>query len=97
MASYTQLGAWWKKLATESNRMKLIDIGLTAEGRHQYMAIISSPENLKKLDHYREISRRLALAKDYPTSEAHRLAEKAKRWSGSTAACMLPKPSGRNN
>ena len=25
MASYTQLAAWWKKLATESDRMKLGD------------------------------------------------------------------------
>ena len=44
MASYSQLETYWKKLATESDRMKLVDIGLTAEGRHQYMAVISAPE-----------------------------------------------------
>ena len=43
MASYTQLETYWKKLASESDRMKLVDIGLTAEGRHQWMAVISSP------------------------------------------------------
>src|SRR5690349_11084520 len=52
VASYAQLETYWKKLAAESDRMKLVDIGLTAEGRHQYMAVISSPDNLKKLDHY---------------------------------------------
>src|SRR4051812_39351328 len=57
VANYTQLTAWWKKLASESDRMKLVDIGPTAEGRRQYMAIVSSPENLKKLDRYKEISR----------------------------------------
>lgn len=62
MASYTQLEAYWKKLATESDRMKLVDIGLTAEGRHQWMAVISSPANIKNLEHYREISQRLAHA-----------------------------------
>ncbi|HVO99078.1 MAG TPA: M14 metallopeptidase family protein [Bryobacteraceae bacterium] len=62
MASYTQLEAYWKKLASESDRMKLVDIGLTAEGRHQWMAVISSPANIKNLEHYREISQRLARA-----------------------------------
>ncbi len=38
LVNYTQLEAYWKKLASESDRMKLVDIGLTAEGRHQWMA-----------------------------------------------------------
>src|SRR5438270_11624600 len=62
VANYTQLEAYWKKLATESDRMKLVDIGPTSEDRHQYMAIFSSPENMKRLDHYKEVARRLALA-----------------------------------
>src|SRR5690242_13635207 len=61
VANYTQLSAYLKKLAAESPRIKLVDIGLTAEGRHQLMAIVTSPENHKRLDHYRDISRRLAL------------------------------------
>ena len=60
LATYTQLTAWWQKLATESNRMKLVEIGKTEEGRPQWMAIITSPENHKKLAHYIEISARLA-------------------------------------
>jgi hypothetical protein len=78
MASYTQLEVFWKKLASESDRMKLVDIGLTSEGRHQYMAIISSPENLKKLGHYEEIARKLALAKGLTDDEAHQLAREGK-------------------
>jgi hypothetical protein len=78
MASYSQLEAYWKKLATESDRMKLVDIGPTAEGRHQYMAIITSPENMKKLDHYKEISRRLALAEGLTDEQAHALAREGK-------------------
>ena len=46
MANYVQLTAYWQRLAKESDRMKLVDIGPTAEGRRQYMAIISSPENI---------------------------------------------------
>src|SRR5882724_12236317 len=62
VANYTQLEAYWKKLANESPRMKLVDMGPTEEGRRQYMAIFTSPENHKKLDRYKEIARRLAHA-----------------------------------
>src|SRR5438270_6704529 len=74
VANYTQLTAWWKKLATESDRMKLVDMGPTAEGRRQYMAVISSPDNLKKLDRYREIGKRLALAEGLTEQQARDLA-----------------------
>src|SRR5271169_4881017 len=62
VANYTQLEAYWKKLAGESDRMNLVSIGKTEEGRDQWMAIVSSPENIKNLDKYKQISRRLALA-----------------------------------
>jgi hypothetical protein len=78
VANYTQLEAYWKKLATESERMKLVDIGLTAEGRHQWMAIISSPANLKQLDHYKEISKRLALAEGVTEEQARAMAREGK-------------------
>src|SRR6266700_408851 len=78
VANYTQLEAYWNKLATESDRMKLVSIGNTSEGRPQYVAIISSPENLKNLEHYREISQRLSLAKNLTEEEAHALAREGK-------------------
>ncbi len=62
VASYTQLEAYWKKLGSESDRMKLVDIGRTAEGRLQYMAIVSSPENIKNLARYKSIAQKLAHA-----------------------------------
>ena len=78
VANYTQLEAYWKKLAAESDRMKLVDIGPTAEGRRQYMAIVSSPENLKNLDHYKEVARRLALAESLTDDQAHALSREGK-------------------
>ena len=47
LATYTQTEAYFKRLAAESDRLKLVEIGLTEEGRTQYMMICSSPENLK--------------------------------------------------
>ncbi len=78
MASYAQLEAWWKKLAVESPRMKLVDIGPTSEGRRQLMAVISSPENLARLDRYQEIAARLARAEGLTDEEAHALAQEGK-------------------
>lgn len=53
-------------------------IGPTAEGRQQYMAIITSPQNHLDIDHYKEISRRLALAEGLTDEEARLLAQEGK-------------------
>jgi hypothetical protein len=78
LVNYTQETEYLQKLAKESDRMKLVDIGLTAEGRHQWMVIISSPENIKNLEHYREISQKLAMAKGLTDDQAKGLAEEGK-------------------
>ena len=78
LATYTQLVAYWNTLAKESDRMKLVEIGKTAEGRSQVMAIITSPANMKKLDRYKEISQRLAHAEGLTDEQAHALAREGK-------------------
>src|SRR5256885_5477687 len=78
LATYDQFQAYWQKLAKESDRMKLVEIGKSAEGRPQLMAIISSPENMKKLDRYKEISRRLAQAEGLTDEQARALAKEGK-------------------
>ncbi len=77
LANYTQTAAYFKKLAETSKRVKLVDIGQTEEGRSQYMLIVSSPENLKKLDRYKEISQQLAHA-EITTEQAKALAAEGK-------------------
>src|SRR5258707_837458 len=78
LANYTQLTDYWKKLAAQSDRMKLVEIGKSAEGRTMVMAIITSPENHKKLERYKEISRRLATAEGLTHDQAHALAAEGK-------------------
>ncbi len=77
LATYTQTEAYIKKLAA-SERTKLVDIGLTEEGRHQFMLIVSSPENIKKLDRYKEISQKLARAEGLSDEQARALAAEGK-------------------
>ena len=78
LATYTQLEQYWQTLDRESDRMRLVDIGLTEEGRHQWMAVVTAPENFASLEHYREISRRLSLAEDLDDHLAHALADEGK-------------------
>jgi hypothetical protein len=78
LATYTQTEAYFKKLAATSDRVKLVDIGPTEEGRRQYMLIVSSPANLKKLSHYKEISQKLARAENLNDDQARALALEGK-------------------
>lgn len=77
LANYTQTEAYFKKLSA-SPRTKYVDIGLTEEGRHQFMLIVSSPENVKNLEKYRDISMRLARAEGLTEEQAHMLANEGK-------------------
>ena len=77
LPTYTQLQRWWEQLAKQSSRMRLDTIGLTAEGRPQLMAILSSPANLARLEEYRRTSESLARGR-VDSSTARRLAQSGK-------------------
>jgi MFS family permease len=72
--SYDDMMAYWKALAAVSDRVKLVDIGPSTEGRRQIMAVVSSPENLAKLDEYRETSRALGAAEGIDAGRARIMA-----------------------
>ncbi len=73
--TYKQFAGYWKILDQQSSLFKLVEIGKTEEGRPQYMAIITSPDNMRVLDKYREISKKLALAEGLTDEEARRLSK----------------------
>ena len=74
MATYEESIRYFQALAASSDRIKLIEVGKTSEGRRWYLALISSPANLAKLDRYREIAQRLAHPEGLADDEATRLA-----------------------
>ncbi len=78
LANYRQLVTYWTKLAKESDRVAIGDIGETDEGRPQYMAVVTSPANHKQLAQHRETSRRLAWAEDAEEATARMLAATGK-------------------
>jgi hypothetical protein len=78
LANYTRLSAYWRKLAQESDRVSVVEYGKTSEGRPMLMAIVTSPANHRNLPHYKDISRRLALAEGLTDEQAHQLAAEGK-------------------
>ncbi|OAV67201.1 Zinc carboxypeptidase [Bacteroidales bacterium Barb6] len=78
LGNYVQLLQYWDKLTQESDRIKLVEIGTTPEGRSMQMAIITSPENHKNLARYKDISVRLAKAEGLTDEAARALASEGK-------------------
>jgi hypothetical protein len=78
LANYTQFMAYLKKLSLESKRLSLAGIGITSEEHPMYMAIITSPENQRKINRYKDISKRLAMAEGLTDSEARELASEGR-------------------
>jgi hypothetical protein len=78
LASYTQLSDYWKKLAQESDRMSLVEIGVSSEGRPMLMAIITSPENHLKINRLKEIAKQMALAEGLNDARAEAMAKEGK-------------------
>jgi len=78
LPNYTKFVEYVKKLDAESDRMTVQSIGKTAEGRDQLMAIITAPENFKKLARYQEISKKLSAAEGLTDETARAMAKEGK-------------------
>jgi hypothetical protein len=78
LANYKQIAEYWQKLDTQSDRMVVQEIGKTAEGRPQLMAIVTSLQNHKRLARLKEISRRLALAEGLTDVQARLVAREGR-------------------
>src|SRR5262245_28829523 len=50
LANYQQTLAYWRVIEKQSPRLRIVDIGRTAENRQMVMAILTAPANFAKLD-----------------------------------------------
>src|SRR5215468_2664923 len=78
LATYDQSLDYFRKVAAATKYVRLVQAGSTTQGRPMYFALVSSPENLGRLDHYREIARRLAHPQGLTDAEARRLAREGR-------------------
>lgn len=60
LAHYNQIKAYFEQLSRESPRLKTFTLGKTTLGNDMFMAVISNESNLKELEKYTNITRKLA-------------------------------------
>src|SRR5262249_40364101 len=60
LAGYRQIRSYFKALADASDRVEIETLGKTTLGEEMIMAVISSEENLRNKDKYKEIAHKLA-------------------------------------
>jgi hypothetical protein len=78
LADWTQLTAYFKRLGSESDRIRYEELGKTTEGRPFITVTISAPENLSHLARYQEIQRKLADPRTTSPEEAKQLIAEGK-------------------
>ena len=78
LATYEESIDYFERLAASSDRIQLVNVGTTSEGRDWWIALISSPENLRDFERYREIADRLAHPADLDDGTALTLARSGK-------------------
>src|SRR5215469_9272173 len=60
LADYDDAIKYFHALAAGSERIKMFKVGKTTRGEDYEIAVISSPENLARLDEYKSVARKLA-------------------------------------
>ncbi len=78
LADYSQIKAYFEKLDQESPKLQLFTIGESTLKKPMIMAVITSEENMARLDGYRQIVRRLRDPRALPVDEAKKLAKEGK-------------------
>jgi hypothetical protein len=78
LATYDQSIEYFRKLASASKYVRLVEAGRTSEGRTMYFALISNPRNLEQIEKYRQIAQRLAHPSGLTDAAARELAREGK-------------------
>ena len=78
LEGWAKLLEYYQLLAKTSNRLKLIELGKSSEGRPFIALFISSPQNLAKLDQYRQINAKLADPRGRSETEVKKLVTEGK-------------------
>jgi hypothetical protein len=78
LANYEDAIRYFHELAAHSDRVKMFMVGKSTEGRDIEVAVISSPQNLARLDEYKATARRLATSQGLDDAQAQELARSSK-------------------
>ena len=76
--TYEELIGYLRDLDAASDRLKMVEIGNSPQGRTMYIAFLSTAANISRLDEMKEVNRRLALDADIPSGEKQEMIGKGK-------------------
>lgn len=75
---YSDMVKYFQLVGKNSDRVKIAEYGKSTEGRPMVYAIVTSPENHAKLDHYKTIIKKLAAPRQINKEETARLVSEGK-------------------
>lgn len=78
LADYRQISAYFKALSAASDRVQIQVLGKTTLGEEMFMAVISTPENLRNKAKYQDIARKLADPRGLSKDQIDALASEGK-------------------
>ena len=73
LLDWAKVVSYFEALSKSSDRIKFLELGKTVEGRTQIAAVISSPANIRNLEHYRDIQMKLSDPRKTNAAEAAKL------------------------
>lgn len=76
--NYEKLVDYLKLLEQSTDRVKLAQIGKSPMGKPMYVVCISSADNIKNLEHLKEINRKMALDPDLPQEALSKMTAEGK-------------------
>jgi hypothetical protein len=78
MARWDKMVDYYKQLAVESNRIKVVDMGPSTMGNPFLLVVISSPANLAKLDRLRQVNLKISDPRGLAEAEVKKLVAEGK-------------------
>jgi len=78
LMTYEQAIGYLEHIAAQTDRLLVLDMGETSAGRRMKYAVISSADNLARLDELKDVNRRISLVRGVDDTEARRLAEQGR-------------------
>jgi hypothetical protein len=78
LANWDTLLEYYQLIAKSSNKIKLVELGKSSEGRPYIALFISSPANLAKFDQYKQLNARLADPRGLTEADAKKLVADAR-------------------
>ncbi|MDE8652031.1 M14 family metallopeptidase [Novosphingobium album (ex Liu et al. 2023)] len=75
---YDKIVAYYRALEAGSDRIKIVELGKSTEGRPFLAMFVSSPENLARLEEYRRMNLKLADPRGVPQDELDRIVRDGK-------------------